>query len=100
MVGSGVARLVDGDPDDAVAGVVDPADLAAKSGLVDVINSIPGSEHLATLANAVGKAANERMLDQLGIYVETAPRWGEIGGVPAVGQTIDGGKADKAKSEG
>ncbi len=34
-----------------------------------------------------------RMLDQLGIGVETAPRWGEEGGVPAVGQKIDGGKA-------
>ena len=55
------------DPD--AGDVVDPADLAAKSGLVDVINSIPGSEHLATLANAVGKAANERMLDQLGRFL-------------------------------
>ena len=44
------------DPDSG--DVVDPADLAARSGLVDVINSIPGSEHLATLANAVDKAAN------------------------------------------
>jgi 4-hydroxy-3-polyprenylbenzoate decarboxylase len=34
-----------------------------------------------------------RMLDQLGVHVETAPRWGELGGVPAVGQTIEGGKA-------
>tara|TARA_R110000787_G_scaffold131877_8_gene244037 strand:+ start:2507 stop:3115 length:609 start_codon:yes stop_codon:yes gene_type:complete len=34
-----------------------------------------------------------RMLDQLGIHVETAPRWGEEGGVPAVGQKIEGGKA-------
>ncbi|MEE8333838.1 MAG: UbiX family flavin prenyltransferase [Alphaproteobacteria bacterium] len=34
-----------------------------------------------------------RMLDQVGINVETAPRWGEEGGVPAVGQQIEGGKA-------
>ncbi len=34
-----------------------------------------------------------RMLDQLGINLETAPRWGEEGGVPAVGQAIEGGKA-------
>ena len=34
-----------------------------------------------------------RMLDQIGISVETAPRWGEEGGVPAVGQKIEGGKA-------
>jgi len=34
-----------------------------------------------------------RMLDQIGINVETAPRWGEEGGVPAVGQKIEGGKA-------
>ena len=27
-----------------------------------------------------------RILDQVGINVETAPRWGEEGGVPAVGQ--------------
>tara|TARA_B100000029_G_C17358271_1_gene881569 strand:+ start:721 stop:831 length:111 start_codon:yes stop_codon:yes gene_type:complete len=27
-----------------------------------------------------------RMLDQLEINLETAPRWGEEGGVPAVGQ--------------
>jgi 4-hydroxy-3-polyprenylbenzoate decarboxylase len=39
-----------------------------------------------------------RMLDQLGVSVETAPRWGEEGGVPAVGQSIQGGKA-KAKKE-
>lgn len=30
-----------------------------------------------------------RMLDQIGISVETAPRWGEEGGVPAVGQKIE-----------
>jgi 4-hydroxy-3-polyprenylbenzoate decarboxylase len=34
-----------------------------------------------------------RMLDQFGIYIETAPRWGEEGGVPAVGQKIEGGKS-------
>ena len=27
-----------------------------------------------------------RMLDQFGIHVDSAPRWGEVGGVPAVGQ--------------
>ena len=32
-----------------------------------------------------------RMLDQLEINLETAPRWGEEGGVPAVGQKLDGG---------
>ena len=31
-----------------------------------------------------------RMLDQVDIHVETAPRWGEEGGVPAVGQKIAG----------
>ena len=34
-----------------------------------------------------------RMLDQFDLHVESAPRWGEEGGVPAVGQTIEGGKA-------
>lgn len=34
-----------------------------------------------------------RMLDQLAIHIESAPRWGEEGGVPAVGQSIGGGKA-------
>lgn len=38
-----------------------------------------------------------RMLDQLDVHVESAPRWGEQGGVPAVGQSFEGGKA-KAKS--
>jgi flavin prenyltransferase len=33
-----------------------------------------------------------RMLDQFGIFIESAPRWGEEGGVPAVGQKIEGGK--------
>ena len=31
-----------------------------------------------------------RMLDQLGINLEAAPRWGEEGGVPAVGQKTAG----------
>ena len=40
-----------------------------------------------------------RMLDQLDVHVESAPRWGEQGGVPAVGQSIEGGKAKtKGKS--
>ena len=39
-----------------------------------------------------------RMLDQLDVHVESAPRWGEQGGVPAVGQSIEGGKA-KTKSK-
>ena len=30
-----------------------------------------------------------RMLDQLGAHLESAPRWGEEGGVAAVGQTLD-----------
>ena len=33
-----------------------------------------------------------RMLDQFEIHIESAPRWGEEGGVPAVGQQIEGGK--------
>ncbi|MEE2996374.1 MAG: UbiX family flavin prenyltransferase [Pseudomonadota bacterium] len=33
-----------------------------------------------------------RMLDQLHLNIESAPRWGEEGGVPAVGQEINGGK--------
>lgn len=33
-----------------------------------------------------------RMLDQLGINVESAPRWGEAGGVPAVGQKAEDDK--------
>ena len=33
-----------------------------------------------------------RMLDQLHLSIESAPRWGEEGGVPAVGQEINGGK--------
>ncbi|MBB42156.1 MAG: aromatic acid decarboxylase [Rhodospirillaceae bacterium] len=30
-----------------------------------------------------------RMLDQFGIHVDTAPRWGEVGGVQAVGQKLE-----------
>ncbi len=33
-----------------------------------------------------------RMLDQLDIHIESAPRWGEEGGIPAVGQQISGGR--------
>ncbi len=39
-----------------------------------------------------------RILDQLDINVETAPRWGEEGGVPAVGQQIEGGKGKAASA--
>jgi 4-hydroxy-3-polyprenylbenzoate decarboxylase len=34
-----------------------------------------------------------RMLDQFNIDIEAAPRWGEEGGVPAVGQEIAGGRS-------
>ncbi|MBT5049577.1 MAG: UbiX family flavin prenyltransferase [Rhodospirillaceae bacterium] len=50
----------------------------------------------ATLLDIVDQSCM-RMLDQLDINVESAPRWGEQGGVPAVGQSIEGGKA-KSKS--
>ncbi len=40
-----------------------------------------------------------RMLDQFGIHVESAPRWGEEGGVPAVGQQIKGGKGSAEGAE-
>lgn len=55
------------DPDSG--DVVDPADLAERSGMVDVLNSISGSEQLATLAHAVGQAANERLMDQIGRFL-------------------------------
>lgn len=45
-----------------------------------------------TLADIVDQSCM-RMLDQFGIYIESAPRWGEEGGVPAVGQEIPGGKS-------
>lgn len=51
----------------------------------------------ATLQDIVDQSCM-RMLDQLDIHVESAPRWGEQGGVPAVGQSIEGGKS-KAKAE-
>jgi 4-hydroxy-3-polyprenylbenzoate decarboxylase len=34
-----------------------------------------------------------RMLDQLGVHIESSPRWGEEGGVPAVGQVIEMAKS-------
>lgn len=46
----------------------------------------------ATLQDIVDQSCM-RMLDQLDINVESAPRWGELGGVPAVGQSIEGGKS-------
>lgn len=46
----------------------------------------------ATLQDIVDQSCM-RMLDQLDIHVESAPRWGEQGGVPAVGQSIEGGKS-------
>ena len=47
----------------------DPADLAAKSGLMDVIGSMPGIQGLETIAKAVGDAANERLMDQAGRFL-------------------------------
>jgi pimeloyl-ACP methyl ester carboxylesterase len=47
----------------------DPADLAAKAGLLDVINQIPGADGLASIAHAVGQAANEKLLDQAGRFL-------------------------------
>lgn len=47
----------------------------------------------ATLQDIVDQSCM-RMLDQLDISVESAPRWGELGGVPAVGQSIEGGKSE------
>ncbi len=55
------------DPD--AGDVVDPTALAQRSGMVDVLNSIPGSEQMATLAHAVGQAANERLMDQIGRFM-------------------------------
>lgn len=47
----------------------DPADLAAKSGLMDVLGNLPGAEGLETLTKAVGDAANARLLDQAGRFL-------------------------------
>jgi flavin prenyltransferase len=46
----------------------------------------------ATLQDIVDQSCM-RMLDQLEIHLETAPRWGEEGGVPAVGQKLDSDSA-------
>ncbi len=47
----------------------DPGDLAAKSGLMDVIGTIPGAQGIETIAKAVGDAANERLMDQAGRFL-------------------------------
>lgn len=52
----------------------------------------------ATLLDIVDQSCM-RMLDQLDINVESAPRWGEQGGVPAVGQSIEGGKAESKSGD-
>ena len=55
------------DPD--TGEVPDPADLAAKSGLMDVIGSMPGIQGIETIAKAVGDAANQRLMDQAGRFL-------------------------------
>jgi pimeloyl-ACP methyl ester carboxylesterase len=55
------------DPD--AGDVVDPTDLATKSGLVDVLSAMPGADQLGTLAHAVGQAAHERLMDQAGRFL-------------------------------
>ena len=47
----------------------DPADLAAKAGLLDVINKTPGLDGLASVAHAVGEAANAKLVDQAGRFL-------------------------------
>lgn len=49
--------------------VFDPVDLASRSGLVDVLGDLGGGDQLATLAHAVGQAAHDRLLDQLGRFL-------------------------------
>jgi 4-hydroxy-3-polyprenylbenzoate decarboxylase len=49
--------------------------------------------HPVTLQDVVDQSCM-RILDQLEIHIESAPRWGEEGGVPAVGQKIEGGRKD------
>jgi flavin prenyltransferase len=46
----------------------------------------------ATLQDIVDQSCM-RMLDQFDIHIESAPRWGEEGGVPAVGQKTKSGKS-------
>ncbi len=74
------------DPD--AGDVVDPADLAAKSGMLDVLNSLPNAEHLASLAHAVGQAANERLMDQVGRFLAAGDVRREVR--RRVDQVIDG----------
>ncbi len=48
---------------------------------------VPGFYHRPeSLAELVDQSCM-RMLDQLGIHLDAAPRWGEAGGVPAIGGT-------------
>ncbi len=55
--------------DPGAGDVVDPADLVSRSGLVDVLSSIPGVDQLGTLAHAVGEAAHRRLVDQVGRFL-------------------------------
>lgn len=54
---------------------------------------VPAFYNRPTTLHEIVDQSCMRMLDQLGIHVESAPRWGEEGGVPAVGQKIEGVKA-------
>lgn len=49
--------------------VPDPAELARRSGLLDVIDQLPGTDALEQLAHAAGQAANERLIDQIGRFL-------------------------------
>lgn len=55
------------DPDDA--DVPDPAELAERAGLVDVLAQLPGADAVASLAHAVGEAAQARLVDQVGRFL-------------------------------
>ena len=59
---------------------------------------VPAFYNRPTTLQEVVDQSCMRMLDQLDVHVESAPRWGELGGVPAVGQSIEGGKS-KIKSK-
>jgi pimeloyl-ACP methyl ester carboxylesterase len=47
----------------------DPADLAAKAGLVDAINKVSGADSLVKVADAIGQHANDKLIDQAGRFL-------------------------------
>jgi len=55
-----------------------------------VFPPVPGFYHRPERVSDIVDQSCMRMLDQLGIHLDAAPRWGEAGGIPAIGDADAG----------